>query len=333
MAQYSWTDETYPKLRLAVSDCLRGTECRYNGGHAQEDFINQSLAPYAEFFPFCPEAPVLGIPRETIRLVNVEGQIRVRGTRSEADVTDRLQHYIDKLIPGLLKQNLDGAIVKSRSPTCGFERIKFYRPTGEWFGSQDKMGQGIFTHSLIEKAPSLAIEDEGRLQDAWLRETFMLRLYTLARWRTFLQSNPTVAQFQAFHRDHKYLLLSKSDSIYRQMGPLVAETTSQNLNQQLEAYQVRLHEALACRTKVGVMINVLDHIYGYFKSSLSEQEKQLYLDSREEFRQNIIPLIALIKLLQQFLKHYGSDYLSTQVILDPYPADLALRSKVTAYRS
>lgn len=332
MAQYSWTNEIYPQLRLAVSDCLRGTECRYNGGHAQEDFINQSLQSYAKFFPFCPEAPVLGVPRETIRLVNVEGKIRVRGTRSEADVTDALQQYIDKVIPSLLKQNLDGVIVKSRSPTCGLERIKHYRPTGEWFGSQDKMGQGLFTQSLLKQAPSLAIEDEGRLQDAWLRENFMLRLYTLARWRIFLQSEPNVAQFQAFHRDHKYLLLTKSEVIYREMGPLVAEATAQNLIDRLKAYEEKLHAALACRTKVGVMINVLDHIYGYFKKSLSDQEKQLYLETREEFRQQIIPLIAVIKLLQQFLQHYGSDYLSTQVILDPYPADLALRSKITAYR-
>jgi len=332
MAHYSWSNEVYPQLRLAVSDCLRGTECRYNGGHAQEDFINRSLQSYAVFFPFCPEAPVLGVPRETIRLVNVDGNIRVRGTRTETDVTDSLQTYIDKVIPHLLKQDLDGVIVKSRSPTCGLERIKQYRPTGEWFGSQDKMGQGLFTHRLLEKVPSLAVEDEGRLQDAWLRETFILRVYTQARWRMFLQSEPSVTQFQAFHRDHKYLLLSKSEVIYREMGKLVADATAQNLPEQLKAYAQKLHAALSCRTTTGVMINVLDHIYGYFKKLLSEEERQLYIETREEFRQKIIPLIAVIKLLQQFLKHYGSEYLSTQVILDPYPADLALRSKTTAYR-
>lgn len=332
MSHYSWSNETYPQLRLAVSDCLRGTECRYNGGHSQEEFINRSLQPYAVFFPFCPEAPVLGVPRETVRLVNVDGKIRVRGTRSEIDVTDGLQNYIDKVIPSLLKQNLDGVIVKSRSPTCGLERIKHYRPTGEWFGSQDKMGQGLFTHRLLEQVPNLAIEDEGRLQDAWLRENFIMRVYTIARWRTFLQTNPTVAQFQAFHRDHKYLLLSKSEPIYREMGPIVANAQAQNLSQQLESYGEKLFAAMACRTTTGAMINVLDHIYGYFKKALSEDEKQLYLESREEFRQKIIPLIAVIKLLQQFLKHYGSDYLATQVIFDPYPAELALRSKLTAYR-
>lgn len=45
-----------------------------------------------------------------------------------------------------------------------------------------------------------------------------------------------------------------------------------------------------------------------------------------------VSLIAVIKVLEQFLTHYGSDYLKTQVFFNPYPADLALRSNVTAYK-
>ncbi|QBZ83904.1 hypothetical protein GHNINEIG_01973 [Hydrogenovibrio crunogenus] len=322
----------FPKLKIAVSDCLRGTECRYNGGHAQDDFINHDLAPYAQFLPFCPEAPVLGTPRETIRLVNIDGNIRVRGTKSENDVTEGIQNYNHKMIPKLLEQGVDGAIVKSRSPTCGMERIKIYRPTGEWYGSQDKMGQGLFTAELQQQAPQLAVEEEGRLQDAWLRENFVMRVFTAARWREFLASNPTVHDFQVFHRDHKYLFLSKSEPIYREMGPIVAQAAPDNLSVQLARYEENLHALLACRSTRGMVINVLDHIYGYFKKQLLEDEKEHYRETLEEFREGIVPLIAVIKVLQQFLKHYGSDYLSTQVFLNPYPADLALRSKVTAYR-
>lgn len=324
--------EHFPRLKIAVSDCLRGTECRYNGGHAQDDFINQALAKYADFLPFCPEAPVLGTPRETIRLVNVDGTIRVRGTRTEQDVTEGIQRYNDKMVPKLLQQGVDGAVVKSRSPTCGLERIKIYRPSGEWFGSQDKMGQGLFTAELQRQAPELAVEEEGRLKDAWLRENFVMRVFTTARWREFMSGHPSVADFQAFHRDHKYLLLSKSESIYREMGPIVAETTQENLADCLKAYETKLHALLAHRSKRGSVINVLDHLYGYFKKQLTEQEKTHYRETVEEFRNGIVPLIAVIKVLQQFLSHYGSDYLETQVFFHPYPAELALRSEITAYR-
>ncbi|WP_019894483.1 YbgA family protein [Hydrogenovibrio halophilus] len=322
----------FPRVHIAVSDCLRGTECRYNGGHAQDDFLNHDLAPYARFYPFCPEAPVLGTPRETIRIVNFDGDLRVRGTRTEQDVTEGIEDYNRKMIPKLLSQGMDGAVVKSRSPTCGMERIKFYRPTGEWFGSQDKMGQGLFTARLQKEAPWLAIEEEGRLKDAWLRENFVMHVFTQARWREFLQNQPDVKAFETFHRQHKFLLQSKSEAIFRQMGPVVAAAGKGDLKASLHTYEGLLHQALGEHSKRGAVINVLDHLFGFFKNELMAEEKNHYQETREEFRQGIVPMIAVIKVLQQFLRHYGSDYLAEQVFLNPYPAELALRSKVEAYR-
>lgn len=322
----------FPRIRIALSDCLRGTECRYNGGHAQDDFVNQSLANYADFFPFCPEAVVLGTPRETIRLVGIDDKIHVMGSKSNNDVTQGLQTYNDKMIPKLLAQNIDGAVVKSRSPSCGLERIKVYRPDGQWYGSSDPMGSGLFTGDLKKAAPYLAIEEEGRLQDAWLRENFMVQVFTTARWREFLESDPSLAEFQAFHRDHKYLLLSKNQDLYREMGALVSTTRKNNLSESLAGYQYKLFEALAYRTKRGHVRNVLDHIYGYFKKEITDSEKQHYIETVNEFYDGIIPLIAVIKILEQFVRHYGSDYLSTQVFFHPYPPELALRSKIMAYR-
>jgi uncharacterized protein YbgA (DUF1722 family)/uncharacterized protein YbbK (DUF523 family) len=322
----------FPRLRIAVSDCLRGTECRYNGGHAQDDFINQQLAHYADFFPFCPEAPVLGTPRETIQLVGIDDKIHVMGTRTRRDVTEGIENYTHRMVPKLLEQQIDGAVVKSRSPSCGLERIKVYRPDGQWYGSSDPMSSGVFTAHLQHSAPQLAIEEEGRLQDAWLRESFMVQVFTAARWREFLAAEPTLAGFQAFHRDHKYLLLSKNETLYRHLGALVATTRRDNLQESLRGYGYLLMELLAYRSKRGHVRNVLDHIYGYFKSQVSEDEKQHYHDTVQEFVDGIIPLVAVIKILEQFVKRYGSDYLQSQIFFHPYPPELALRSKITAYR-
>lgn len=322
----------FPRLKIAVSDCLRGTECRYNGGHAQDDFVNKDLAKYADFYPFCPEAPVIGTPRETIRLVDVQHEIRVIGPKTNTDYTEGLTEYTQRVVPNLLKKNIDGAVVKSRSPSCGLERIKVYQESGEWHGSKDPMVAGLFTSHLKESAPHLAIEEEGRLGDAWLRENFMMQAFTSARWREFVESSPSVGDFQRFHRDHKYLLLSKNESIYREMGVLVATTTKANLEPSLNGYRMKLFQLLSSRSRKGQVRNTLDHIYGYFKKHVSPEEKQYYLQTVDEFLNDIVPLIAVIKVLEQFLNHYGSDYLKTQVFFNPYPADLALRSKVTAYR-
>lgn len=322
----------FPRLKIAVSDCLKGVECRYNGGHAQDDFVKNQLAKYADFVPFCPEAAVIGTPRETIRLVDVKGQVRVLGSKSNTDYTDGLQDYAEKRVALIAQRNVDGAVVKSRSPSCGLERIKVYRESGEWFGSNDPMTQGLFTGHLQKTLPYLAIEEEGRLQDAWLRENFMMQVFSAARWREFLESEPNVADFQRFHRDHKYLLMSKNEAIYRQMGPIVAQADSANLTSALQQYAELFHQAIAEKAKRGQMINVLQHLYGYFKKQVSADEKVFFHDALEEFREGLIPLVAVIKVLQQFIHHYGSEYLQTQIIFHPYPAELALRSSISAYR-
>lgn len=322
----------FPRLKIAVSDCLKGVECRYNGGHAQDDFVKNRLSEYADFVPFCPEAAVIGTPRETIRLVDVKGRVRVLGSKSNTDYTDGLQTYAEQRVALIKQRDVDGAVVKSKSPSCGLERIKVFRESGEWFGSSDPMGQGLFTAHLQKTLPYLAIEEEGRLQDAWLRENFVMQAFSAARWREFMSSAPDVAGFQAFHRNHKYLLLSKNESLYRQMGPIVAQATAGNLDESLVQYAELFHRAIAEKGRRGQMINVLQHIYGYFKKQASEEEKAFFHESLEEFRQGLIPLIAVIKVLQNFMHHYGSDYLQTQVFFHPYPAELALRSDVSAYR-
>ncbi|BBP44974.1 hypothetical protein THMIRHAS_03470 [Thiosulfatimonas sediminis] len=330
--QQSLAKPHFPKPRIAISDCLLGTECRYNGGHAQYDFVRYKLADYVEFKRFCPEAAVIGTPRETVRLVAVEGQVRVIGPKSGQDYTDGLQDYTDKKMHFFHKQNLDGAVVKSRSPSCGLERIKVYRPSGEWFGSKDPVDMGLFTRNLCENFPHIAIEEEGRLQDAWLRENFMLHIFSAARWREFFESKPTVAAFQAFHRDHKYLLLSKSEALYRKMGPIVAACTKENLAENLQAYGALFLAAIGTKTTRGKMINTIEHMYAYFKEDLSAPEKAFYQQTLSEFQQGIVPLVSLMKLLEGWIHRYGCEYLATQKIIHPYPAELALRSTVNAFR-
>jgi uncharacterized protein YbgA (DUF1722 family)/uncharacterized protein YbbK (DUF523 family) len=322
----------FPRLKIVVSDCLRGTDCRYNGGHAQDDFVNKQLSKYADFYPFCPEAAVIGTPRETIRLVDVNGEVRVRGSKSTNDYTDGLRQYNENIVPKFIEKDVDGAVVKARSPSCGLERIKVYSEDGQWYGSKNVMQSGLFTELLIQQAPHLAVEEEGRLSDAWLRETFTMKVFTKARWREFLSSQPTLSQFQAFHRDHKYLLLSKHEGLYRELGALVATTRKTNLSESLVGYERKLFELLSYRTTRGKLRNTLDHIYGYFKDQVSQSEKEHYIQTTQEFMDGIVPLIAVIKVLEQFLNHYGSDYLQTQIFFNPYPADLALRSKITAFR-
>lgn len=323
----------YPRIQLAVSNCLLGVKCRYNGGHAQDDFVTDRLAKYVDFIPFCPEDAAMGTPRESVRLCRVDDEIRVLGGKSGQDYTQGLVDYNDKMVARLQRKMIDGAVVKAKSPSCGLGRIKIYRPTGEWLGSDKGTGQGLFTQALQRAMPHIALEDEGRLQDPWLRENFVMQLFTLARWREFLAQSPSVADLQTFHRRHKFLLLSKNEALYRQMGPVVAQATKSNWAEDIEAYQALLYQALAAKTQRGSVINVLEHLFGYLKGQVSPSQKAMYLETLAEFRDGVIPLIAMIKLLRQWVDEFEVSYLSDQWIFDPYPADLALRSDLLAFKN
>jgi len=55
--------------RVGVSSCLLGEEVRFNGGHKRYRFLTDSLDPYVDWVPYCPEMEIgLGTPREAIRL-------------------------------------------------------------------------------------------------------------------------------------------------------------------------------------------------------------------------------------------------------------------------
>jgi uncharacterized protein YbbK (DUF523 family) len=56
------------KIRLGVSACLLGEAVRYDGGHKRDAFVVETLGPFVEWVPVCPEVELgLGVPRPAIR--------------------------------------------------------------------------------------------------------------------------------------------------------------------------------------------------------------------------------------------------------------------------
>ena len=58
------------KIRIGVSTCILGEAVRYDGGHAYDRYVTETLGQYMEFVPVCPEMEAgFGVPREPVRLV------------------------------------------------------------------------------------------------------------------------------------------------------------------------------------------------------------------------------------------------------------------------
>src|SRR2546423_1752383 len=107
-------------IRVGISMCLLGERVRYDGGHKLDRFLTDVLAKYVEFVPVCPEVEIgLGTPREPIHLVEVAGEIRLRGVESDIDHTTAMRRYARRRVDELAKLDLCGYILKKDSPSCG----------------------------------------------------------------------------------------------------------------------------------------------------------------------------------------------------------------------
>ena len=305
---------------IAASGCLLGERVRFDGGHKHTPWITQDLARYAHYVPFCPEAIAYGTPRPSIRLVHVDHQHRVWSNRDGADLSDLLSEAIEREISRLESLSLGGMIFKSRSPSCALGSGKLYRTNGMVEGKAD----GLFAARARAHWSDLPMIEEGQLEDAWLRENFVLHLFAYDRFEQFKATAPTIHDLIRFHTRHKFLLLSRDEMLYRQLGRLVATPDESTF----QRYEALFKKAIARRGSIPKTRNVLEHMAGFLKHHLTPIEKQTLHAHIAQYYERIVPLIVPLSTLHLLAKSYHESYLLDQVFLDPYPSTLALRSRI-----
>jgi uncharacterized protein YbgA (DUF1722 family) len=189
-----------------------------------------------------------------------------------------------------------------------------------------KQGVGLFARAFTERFPRIPVEEEGRLNDPVLRETFIEMIFALKRWRETLAQNKNMANLVDFHTRHKLLILSHSPQHYRVMGKLVADGKSLPAKELYERYEQQLIDALRLKVTIKKNGNVLYHLLGYFKKELSSDEKQELLDIIDQYRREVVPLIVPITLINHYVRKYQQPYLRQQTYLNPHPIELKLRN-------
>jgi uncharacterized protein YbbK (DUF523 family) len=101
------------------------------------------------------------------------GRPRLVTTCSGVDHTDRMEAWARIRVTELDHDKLCGFIFKSNSPSCGMEHVKVYDEKG----TPRQIGVGIFARIFMERFPFLPVEEDGRLHDPILQETFIDRLF------------------------------------------------------------------------------------------------------------------------------------------------------------
>ena len=135
-------------MKILVSACLLGENCKYNGGNNLRQQV-LALGQEHELIPVCPEvAAGLGIPRIPIEIRN--GEV----VRSDGVSVDRaIREAVVDLIGGL-PQDIDLCVLKARSPTCGVHQIYDGSFTGTLVN-----GSGVLAQAL-KNAGYRVVDDE-----------------------------------------------------------------------------------------------------------------------------------------------------------------------------
>ena len=312
------------KIKLGISRCLLGQGVRFDGGHKKDAYVMQLLANYFSLEGVCPEVESgLPIPRPTIRLIgDPQSPKLVEVLKPEIEHTERLTTFSENKVKEL--DGLSGFILKSKSPTCGMERVKIYQETPK----PPLQGRGLFAKALITRYPLMPIEEEGRLNDYGLRENFIERIFVYYRWQSLLKEGLTAKSLLAFHSTHKLTLLAHHQATYRELGKELADLKNIDMEVLAMSYIPRFMSAMKTVATRKNHTNVLMHVQGYFKEHIDADDKEELTQTIENYRLGLLPLIVPLTLLKHHLRKYPAPYLLEQHYLFPYPEEMMLRNHI-----
>ena len=140
-------------MKIAVSACLLGENCKYNGGNNYSEKVSEFIKGH-EVIPVCPE--VLGglpTPRESSEIVN--GVVRHKDGTS---VDEEFRRGAELALKLVIDNDIELVILQSRSPSCGVNSIY----DGSFSGTLIP-GQGVFARLLTEK--NIKVIDVSELLD------------------------------------------------------------------------------------------------------------------------------------------------------------------------
>lgn len=304
------------KPRVLVSKCLGFCNCRYDGSVIPNDFV-EKIKPYVEFIQVCPEVEIgLGVPRDTIRMVLIDGEYELYQPSEDRIVTPEMDKYSHKVLSSI--SDIEGAILKGRSPTCGIKDVKKYQSLKK--GASSIKGVGIFAEHLYNYFPYASIEEEGRLTNLNIREHFLIKLFTNYRFKNIEEDS--MKELVEFHTRHKYLLMAYNQLDLKTLGGIVANHKKLPYEEVIKNYKERLGIAMENPPKIGDLINTLMHILGYFSEDLRSEEKSFIIDNFTMLKENKIHSSVPINILRSYAIKYKQDYILDQYLWEPFPSEL-----------
>ena len=298
------------KPKIVVSECLYGTKCRYDG-QGYNDKVIQSLKDYVDIQTVCPELAIgLSIPREPIRIeMNKENEeYRLVDYNSKNDYTNQMTEFSEEFINGL--DDIDGFILKSRSPTCGLKDAKvYYRGNKCSIRSNEN---GFFLQKIIDKYDYLPIENEGRLKNYNIRDNFFTRIFFINN----LKNNKNIIEF---HKNNLLLLKSYDEESTNEVSDILNEN---RMEDQVHQYKEKVLNIVSNQRKKENKLSIIIKVFEKYKNMLNEEEINMFNGLIESYENQRIPFSTLEVVIKMYATRFKDKDILNQTFFYPYPENL-----------
>ncbi|MFT6834997.1 MAG: hypothetical protein ACJA0H_001031 [Francisellaceae bacterium] len=312
------------KIKVGVSSCLLGNDVRFNGSNSHKKLVSKELGEIFSYHPVCPEiAAGFGVPREPIYLQSSIDKIKVITSNTKIDVTEKLEGGCQKVLNIL--PSLSGFILKKSSPSCGQESVKLYSDKKDIIHAK---ADGRFVEALKKKYPLMPIEDEGRLNDPYLKEHFIKRVFLTDEASSQSSSAKDFKDLQVFHARHKMMLRLHHPLNQKTLGCLISDNTRNDFDVVKKEYlEIFLQSFRKIATR-GNHHTILQRLLREINKMISDKERSDLQTKLKRFYDGVLPLAVPFEIIQHYLTRYKIDYLERQSYLNLYPHSLGLMSRM-----
>lgn len=294
------------KPKLIISKCLNSEKCRFDG-QGYDDKVISLLRDYVDIETVCPETSIgLSIPRNPLRIEKDSDVNRLIEAKSNVDYTYQMCEFAEEFINGM--DDIDGFILKSRSPSCGIKDVKVYPKSQKC--SISKNATGIFSSKVIEKISNIPIENEGRLKNYNIRDEFLTKIFTINDFKC-------TDSILDFHNKNILLLKSYSIKISKELDSIA---NKQNLNQKdIDSYKSKLYELLNKKRNKKSKVKICKGIFEKFKDKLIKNEIDYFYNLLNLYENEKTPFSSIIVALQMYSIRFNNEELLNQTFFNPYP--------------
>jgi len=299
------------KPKIIISKCLSGTRCRYDG-QIYNDKIIKELKNHIDMQTICPEVSIgLPTPRTPIRIEKHKerNEYKLIDYDSQNDYTNQMTEFANEFVKNL--DDVDGFILKSKSPTCGIKDVKIYYQGNKC--SIQSNGSGFFSQKIIDKYSYLPIENEGRLKNYSIRDNFFTKIFLINN----LKDNKNIKEF---HYKNLLLLKSYNEDDTDKLKEILEE---ENLKEDsISAYKENIYNIVSKDRKKENKLSIILNIFERYKAMISFNEINMFNELIDSYKKEKIPFSTLAVVIRMYATRFNDNEVLNQSFFNPYPDNL-----------